>query len=341
MVNVGMDVHQHKTVCELFDPATGERRQKTVPTTRAGLTSVLEPFKGQCRVVYEVGTQAQWVASVVRPLAAEVHVANAARIPWLFRDGRKNDRNDAHKLVTLLHLNELPTVHLPAAEISAWRALINHRRKLIQQRTTSKNSIRSILRAFACRCPQRNLWTGRGMTWLKSLELDVSRALMMRVLIDQVTLLSMQIMDVHKQLDDIAQKHPNVALLRTIPGIGPRTAEAVVAFADDIKRFRDRKRFASYFGMTPALDSSGGRGRDCHISKRGPSVVRWVLIEAAHQTVRRCPAIRAIHHRLGRHKKERRKKAIVGVGRKLLTIMFAMLRDQTAYSPDRVCAQGA
>jgi hypothetical protein len=105
MITVGMDVHADKTVFHLFDPHAEPGRQHrhaTVPTTAEGLRAILTPLKGQCRVAFEVDTQAQWVAGVVRPLAAEVQVANPSRIPWLFRDDRKNDRLDARKLATLL-----------------------------------------------------------------------------------------------------------------------------------------------------------------------------------------------------------------------------------------------
>ncbi len=89
MVTVGMDIHTDKTVCDIFDPTAEPKRQHrtvTVPTTQEGLESALRPLKGRCRVAFEVGTQAQWVARIIRPLAAEVQVANPSRIPWLFRD---------------------------------------------------------------------------------------------------------------------------------------------------------------------------------------------------------------------------------------------------------------
>ena len=143
------------------------------------------------------------------------------------------------------------------------------------------------------------------------------------------------------QLDAIAILHPNVALLRTIPGIGSRTSEAVVAFADDIRRFAHRKQFASYFGMTPTLDASGRIERHGHISKRGPSVVRWVLVEAMHRVVRRCDGLEAQFDRVRRGKKDRYKKAIVATGRKMLTIMFAMMRDQQPFDATRVSRPAA
>lgn len=339
MVYVGMDVHQSSTTFCLFDPLDGPKgRYRTVkrPTTAENIEAVLRPFQGDCKVAYEVGTQAQWIAKIVRPLAAEVQVANPSLIPWLFRAGRKTDSIDARKLATLLHLNQLPTVHLPSADVSGWRSLINHRRTLIQRRTTIKNQIHAIRRTFAYTCPHKSCWTRVGIVWLRSLTFDDARRLMANTLLDELAFMSSQVVKVEKQLDLIAEGQPNVSLLRSIPGIGPRTAEAIVAFTDAIERFGNRKQFASYFGMTPTEDSSGLVERHGHISKRGPSVVRWVLTEASYQVIARCPVFRRFFARIHRGKKGRRKTAIVATGRKVLTVCFGMMRDQTQFDPGKV-----
>ncbi len=339
MVYVGMDVHSKTTTFCLHDPELKGRRSfrtMTRPTTAQAYRSVLEPLGGDCRVAYEVGTQAQWVAQIVRPLAVEVQVANASRIPWLYRSGKKNDQIDAKKLALLLAMNQLPTVHLPSGDVSTWRALINHRRKLVTRRTATKNQIRAILRAHAVRCPYRSCWTFQGIAWLKSLTFDAGRTWLLQHLLSQLARDDQGIRELEKQLDAIAATHPNVALLQTIPGVGPRTAEAIVAFTDEVKRFSHGKKFAGYFGMTPTLDASGSTERHGHISKRGPSVVRWVLIQAAHQTIRRCPGMRRFFERIHRGKKDGRKKAVVAAGRKLLTICFAMLRDQKPFDPSLI-----
>jgi transposase len=339
VIYIGMDVHQSSTTFCRFDPSAEKGRQYrtlTRRTTAEAIEEVLRSYDGPCQVAYEVGTQAQWIAKIVRPLATEVHVANPSRIPWLFRDGRKNDRLDARKLATLLYLKQLPTVHLPAADISAWRALINHRRTLIRRRTMIKNQIHAIRRAFGYRCPHRSCWTRVGMTWLRSLTFDNARTLMVGALLDELAFVGEKLAGVERQLDKIAVTQANVTLLRTIPGIGPRTAEAIVAFTDVVTRFPDRKRFASYFGMTPTEDSSGLVQRFGHISKRGPSVVRWLLVESAHQVIARCPALRSFFDRIHRGKKERYKKAIVATGRKVLTICYGMMRDQTAFDMDKL-----
>ena len=339
MVYVGMDVHSKTTTFCLYDPGAEPSRQyryMTRPTTAKEIEAVLEPLGGDCRIAYEVGTQAQWVADKVRPLALDVQVANPSRIPWLFRSGKKNDRGDAKKLATLLYLDQLPTVHLPSQDVSAWRTMINYRRSLVTRRTMLKNQIRAILRTFVVRCPYRSCWTNQGRAWLRSLTFDEARTWMLRQLLDQVADSDKCIRELEVKLDAIAKTQPNVALLQTIPGIGPRTAEAIVAFTDRVDRFRNKKQYACYFGMTPTQNASGLVDHHGHISKRGPSVVRWVLIQATYQTVGRCPAFRQFFARIHRGKKDRRKKAIVATGRKLLTICYAMLRDQVPFDPNRV-----
>lgn len=327
MFHVGIDGHQKSSVVDVFDPASGEHRVKTVPTTAAGLRAALEPLGGDCAVVFEVGPMAQWMAQQIRPLAARMQVANASRIRWLFRDGRKNDRLDAKKLAILSHLDQVPTVHLPPPEVSAWRGLINERRQLVTKRARAKLQTRALLRANVLICPCKSLWTRRGMVWLAGLPLeDIVRGRIDRLLAE-LNFLSAQLKQLERELDARAAMQPAVALLRTIPGIGPRSAEALVAYADDVGRFSNRKQFTSYFGLTPTEDSSGERVRRGHISKRGPSVVRWVLVEAAQCAIRRCPAFGEFARRVARSRKDRWKKAIVATARKLASIAFGMLRS--------------
>ncbi len=344
MIFVGMDVHDKSTTFCLLDPRLPEKEQyrwTTLPTGADSFRKVLQPLGGRCKAAYEVGTAAQWVAAQVRPLVKEVQVANPSQIPWLYRAGRKNDRLDAKKLATLLYLGQLPQVHLPSAEVSAWRTLINFRRSLVKRRTALKNRVRTVLRSFALRCPHKSCWTKIGRRWLSEQRFDEINDLLMRTLLEDIGLLENRLSEAEAQLDRIAEAHPQVALLRSIPGVGPRTSEAVVAFTDEVQRFSRSKKFASYFGMTPTLDESAEVCRHGHISKRGPSVVRWVLVEAAHQVLRWCPACRRFFDRVYQNRKNRYKKALVALGRKLLVVMCAMLRSGKPFEADRIAGVAA
>ena len=227
-------------------------------------------------------------------------------------------------------------MHLPPPELSNWRGLINERRQLLTKRTRAKIQIRSLLRTRVLRCPHKGLWTRRGMIWLHGLKVEQILKARIARLIEELKFLIGQITALEKQLNGLAAEQPAVALLRTIPGIGPRSAEALVAYTDDVKRFSNRKQFGSYFGLTPTEDSSGERVRHGRISKRGPSVVRWVLVEAAQCAIRLCPALRAFADRVARGRKDRWKKAIVATAHKLVSIAFGMLRSGEVFDIARL-----
>src|SRR5439155_822512 len=96
-----------------------------------------------------------------------------------------------------------------------------------------------------------------------------------------------------------------VRRLTTIPGIGPFIAIVLVLELGDIERFASAKRVASYVGLTPRIRGSAGRVRAGHITKEGNRLLRWVLVLAATQAVRRPGPLRAWFHAV---KKRRGKK---------------------------------
>lgn len=118
----------------------------------------------------------------------------------------------------------------------------------------------------------------------------------------------------------------------SIPGIGPRTAEAVLAYTDDIRRFKKVKQYSPYFGVTPKLDESGMSKHLGHISKQGPSVVRWLVGESAWLVIKQSPAMRRFYEKTLAGQPNRKKIAIVAVARKLLTIMRAMMLSGELYN---------
>jgi transposase len=118
-----------------------------------------------------------------------------------------------------------------------------------------------------------------------------------------------------------------VILLQTIPGVGPRTAETIVAYIDDPNRFARAHQVGSYFGLVPRQDASAGVNRLGQITKDGPATARKYLTEAAWQAMRRSPKVLAYFQRIQQDQPERRKKALVATAHWLVRCMWAMLRS--------------
>lgn len=243
------------------------------------------------------------------------------------RATRKNDRFDAEKLAKLLALDLVPRVHVPCREVRAWRRLIEHRDRLVRERTRVKNTIRSLLRSLAVETP-KGLWSKAGLAWLQGHEFASDFDAVQRdILVERYASLTRLLARVEKVLDRHAAKHPSVALVRTIPGVGVRTAEAVVATLDDPRRFHKNKSVGTYFGLVPCQDASAGKSRFGRITREGPATVRRLLNQAAWQAIRRSPKVRAFFERIQHGDPERKKKAVVAVAHYLVRVMHAMLGD--------------
>jgi transposase len=116
-------------------------------------------------------------------------------------------------------------------------------------------------------------------------------------------ILDQQIHSLDETLAGRWKDDPRVHRLTTIPGIGPFIAILLVLELGDIQRFPSAKHLASYIGLTPRVRASADHIRVGHISKEGNRLLRWALVIAATQAVRRPGPLRmwfrSIQHRKG------------------------------------------
>jgi transposase len=294
-----------------------------------GVAGAAEAAGEQLAIGYEASCGYGHLYEQLSKIAAKVVVAHPGQLRLIFKSKRKSDRVDAAKLATLLLLDQVPTVWVPSQDVRAWRRMIEYRRRTIDKRTMGKNQIRALLRTHGIPSPPgQKLWAKQQRPWLRSLALPTaSDALQLSMLVEELEHQERQVARVTAALNKIAGNHPGVILLRTIPGVGPRTAEAVAAYIDDARRFPRSKCIGAYFGLVPCQDASAAQNRLGHITREGPATVRKLLIEAAWQGIRRSPVIRAYHERLIAGKEDRRKIALVATAHWLARVMLAMLRS--------------
>lgn len=326
---VGVDVHQRRSSVCILDPAGKPVKEFSVKgrwdelVERIGST-VPRPF-GVC---YEASCGYGYLHEKFSAMAQRVEVAHPGQLRLIYRSKKKHDRIDAKKLAQLLLMDLVPQVHVPVAEVRAWRQLIVYRNRLMNRRVGVKNQIRGLLRNLGIAAPAgKRLWSGRGIGWLKGQTLNELAALQRDMACEELQDLNARLRRVEQRLNRIADASPAVALLRTIPGVGVRTAEAVAAYVDDVRRFSRNKKIGSYFGLVPCQDASAERNRLGHITRDGPAVVRKLLCEAAWRGIAKSPALRAFFERVMNADPDRKKIALVATAHHLARIMGAMLRS--------------
>jgi len=122
--------------------------------------------------------------------------------------------------------------------------------------------------------------------------------------------------------------------------VGPVTIDVVLSELGDWRRFRSAKRVVSYAGLDPGWRESAGKVRQLTITKQGSRLMRWALVETAWRLVNKSRRWRYVFEKLKKNTGSV-KRAIVGVARRVLCVMFAMLRDGQAYRPAGRAAQNS
>ncbi len=334
---VGIDVHQRMSSVCILDENGKKLKAFTVKGNWGHLAKVMRELPRPFAVCYEASCGYGFLHDLFYRFADRVVVAHPGQLRLIFRSKRKNDRVDAEKLAKLLYLDEVPPVYVPGLNIREWRDVITFRHRLIVNRTSIKNRLRALLRTYGIEAPG-SLWSKRGLAWLAGLELPGdSSALKRDLLLEDLGTHKTRIMRVERHLATVAHGHPGVALLMTHPGVGIRTAEAMVAWIDRPERFVTNKRIGSYFGLVPCQDTSAGRERLGHITQQGPALIRKLLTEAAWQAIRRSPEVRRYFERIQNDDlKKRRKIALIATAHYLARVLLAMLRTGQSWNAAKV-----
>jgi transposase len=341
MLYVGLDVHSKLLVMCVLDEQ-GKVVQRACVRQVDQLIGALRRLP-RFAVCFEASCDYGWLHDALRELTPQVVVAHPGRLRLIFRSKRKNDRLDAERLAKLLFLGEVPSVHVPPAQVRDWREMINFRRNLIAKRTRAKNGLRALLRSLRIATPRRpGLWTKGGLVWVKQVAFAQPMSALRRdLLVHEIEDLSEQLRRVEQALGQFSKSNPAIEQLRSIPGVGLRTAEAMVAFLDDPGRFERAKQVGAYFGLVPSQDQSASANRLGHITRDGSPAVRQFLVEAAWQAIRRSPTVKAYFERIHRNDADRRKIALVATAHYLARIMWAMLRDGSLWNEALVAATSA
>jgi transposase len=316
-----LDLGKYKSVSCYWDHRNPVRFE-TFLTGRAELLGLLDRYR-PATVVIEACALSGWVHDLCAERGLVCKVANTATQTWKFKHlKRKTDQDDALRLAHLEALGQLPTVPIPPLQTRQWRALIGYRQALVRRRVARQNRLRALFLGQGLPAPRgHRAWTAAGLDglaqhakplaecgsdelWRGLLHLDLTEYRPLRQALEQI----------EARLDALAAQDEGVRLLETIPGVGTRTAEVIVAHLHQAQRFQTGKQVSAYAGLVPKQLESGETDRRGRITRRGPALLRKLLVECAWVMLRSNSWARAVSQRLSRGK-ARKKQAIVALAR--------------------------
>jgi transposase len=148
--------------------------------------------------------------------------------------------------------------------------------------------------------------------------------------------LATELADLDRQIQEHLDQHPGLRaqreLLCTIPGIGAATVARLLAECRAITDFDSARAYAAFAGLVPRERQSGTNRPRAHLSKLGSARLRWALYFPAITAMRCNPTLRTFSARL-RAAGKPKMVVVAAVMRKLLHIVYGVLKHQTAFNP--------
>ena len=309
-VFVGIDVAQATLVVAVRP----QEQCWTVPNDATGLATLQRRLQRQAPtliVLEATGGLERLAASTLGAAGLPVAVVNPRQVrDFAKATGRlaKTDALDAQVLAHFAAAVQPPPRPLPDTQTADLVAVLARRRQVVKMHTAEQNRL---TRATGARVRQRIQVHVR---WLER-----------------------ELIRVDADLDQALQASPlwrvQEDLLRSVPGVGKVLTRTLLAELPELGTL-SRQQVATLVGVAPLnRDSGTWRGRRGTWGGRG--AVRAVLYMAALTVTRHNPPLRRFYHRLCAAGKAK-KVALVACMRKLLTMLNAMLRDQTPWQPPAV-----
>ncbi len=329
---VGIDLHKHSLTICVVDQDRNVLQTRKVPCADTARIDAVFASLGPFEAVVEATASYEWLLDAHRaPGPARIVLAHPGKLRVIAESTRKSDKLDARVLAEFLALDMIPQAYRPTPRQREHRTLVRHRQFLQKNRTQLRVKIRRVVSDY--NADRRDLFRDLP-EFLTTVPLSDSDRFIITQMIDQLKAIEEQLAAVRQRLRAFAaaaseREARSRQVLRSVTGVGEVTAEVVLAEVGDIHRFRSAKQVVAYAGLAPGRRESAGKVRDLGITKRGSPLLRWVLVEAAWQAVRRSAYWRGIYAALKRRRGSRR--AIVAVARRLLGVLVALLRSGAEY----------
>ena len=331
MKYVGMDVHRSYCQVAVLETETGVLEELRIESTPEGLRAAVLGIGLESRVALEASSHWGWVVDELQGMGLDVVLSHPTKTKAIGSARIKTDKIDAKMLAHLLAADLLPEAHIASQEVRELRSYLRYRWVLVQMRTMAKNRVHAILAGYGLKSPARDLFCLKGREWLSRQVLGELHREQVNGYLEVIDLLSGLTKRVDERIRPMAEQHREAKLLMSVSGISYYSALLIVVEIDGVERFYSSKHLTSYAGLCPSTYSSGGRERHGRITKCGSSFLRWILVEAAQQSVYPRSPLHGFYLKIAR--KKGHSTAKVAVARKLLESIYQMLKRGMEFDP--------
>ena len=357
VVSAGVDVHyQFSRVSLVNGQGRVVRRERLEHRDRRALVRQLRRWPRGLTTVLEASFGWGWLSDVMEAEGLDVRLSNCWKVEKMrkARGWVKTNDKDAHLLALLpAELDRWWEVWRAPPEVREQRELIRHRADLVMMQTQLKCRIHATFHRHGVFHDFSDLFGAAGRRFLgdrvngqdpqsRYLSAEATAALASNLIL--LGQLRQELALIARELHRRLERTPMLLRIKSVPGFGLILSHVVAAELGHLSRFRSARALASYSLLAPRSDDTGdptpGRaplGR--HLGTRGNRTLKWAFIEAAHGAMRRGGSWRALFDRATGGGRKDRQRGYIVVARKLVDVVYAVLRDERMYQEDRPVAR--
>ena len=338
MLYVGIDHHKRSHTITVMNKDGEIVKSGKILNNKKELDRFFDSIPDTCSVVFESCRGWSVLYENLEGRNYDLHLANPYKTRVIAEAKIKTDKIDSKILAHLLRANLVPESHIPSKEVRLIRYLIRQRLFFVRLRTMVKNRIHHLLDrnhygelisdAFT------DLYGKKGREFLREVKLPASERKLFNEQLSLLEELEELVREDDKRIQQLFKDDVRVELVGTVPGLGYLFAAMVVYEIDTIDRFRSPKKLHSYVGLIPSTYASGDKRYHGRLTKFGNRYLRWAMVEAVWPAIRKDPSLRLYYNRIAR--KNGSKAAKIAVARRLLTIVYRIMKEKRLYYPGKV-----
>jgi transposase len=349
---IGIDVHKNTSSAYAVYAGRGQENEKhrkflnsfnneftKFPSTAENMKDMVTFVRGhECHILLENSTKAHEIYWVLRNTGMNVIVAQAQDLYHITRSDRKTDRNDSIELAGYMRRRlmgedrEFADCYVPSPEWMMKREMCRGVFAEKEYLGNTKRRIRSHLLLHGIKLTREY----DDITSLRPLaEMRYSKDPYLIMQANFADDAKKRILFGERTIEQMFSGNKTYDLIFSIVGIGKITAAYLTSLIVDIKRFPTSSNFTASFGVVPRRRDSGERSPNLGTTHRGDDIARDMLMYCARSHIRHVEnsVVTKMYHRLVNNGKPKRE-ALIAAVRKLLTVVWSVLKSGVPYTTD-------
>jgi transposase len=270
----------------------------------------------------------------------EVKIVNTSRFKVVTESVKKTDRHDAHTLAEFLEKDMLPESVICSQASEDIRRVLKSRSVLVKALVSLKNQVHGLLLGYGIETRRGQLQSKkerqRILCGLEDHRSYGNAARAVKPLLCTIDQIASEVKEIERVLSDLVLSDEDVAILKSIPGVGLITAATIRAYTDDIDRYESAKKYAAYAGLVPWVQNSNATIHHGHITRRGPVELRTAFVQVVMGMLRlknKTDGYRLMNTYRSMKQNKGTGKSIIATARKISTIVYALLKQRVTFDP--------